>query len=237
MNTTELSNEFDTLLYGILKKAHFARESDLVDFSFDEYEKSVFLTKAQEEVVINFYNGKNPYRDSFESTEELRRYLDSLVKTKTFQNSERVQGTGVSNNSIFYKLPSDIAFITLEQIILEDESLGCYNGKRIGVYPTTQDEYNRVKDNPFKGSTKYKALRLDYGDNIVELISKYKFSTYLLRYLSKPTPIVLVDMPDELSIEGIKESTECRLNPILHDIILERAIRMALNSRGVNIKE
>lgn len=237
MNITELSNEFDTLLYGILKKEHFAGASGLVDFAFDEYEKSVFLTKAQEEVVINFYNGKNPYRDSFESTEELRRYLDTLVKTKTYQNSERVPGIGVSDNSVFYTLPSDIAFITLEQIILEDESLGCYNGKRAGVYPTTQDEYNRVKDNPFKGTTKYKALRLDYGDNKVELISKYKFNTYLLKYLSKPTPIVLIDMPDELSIEGVKERTECKLNPILHDIILERAVRMAINSKGINNKE
>jgi hypothetical protein len=54
----------------------------------DEYEKSLFLTQAQEEIVINLYNGKNPYGDSFESTEELRRYLDELVKTKSYDRDD-----------------------------------------------------------------------------------------------------------------------------------------------------
>ncbi len=34
-------------------------------------EKSIFLTKAQEEIIIDLYNGKNPFGDSFEKTEEL----------------------------------------------------------------------------------------------------------------------------------------------------------------------
>jgi hypothetical protein len=36
--------------------------------NFDEYEKSVFLTKAQEELVIHYYTGKAT-GDSFEDTE------------------------------------------------------------------------------------------------------------------------------------------------------------------------
>ncbi len=43
----------------------------------------LFLTNAQEEIVIDMYNGKNPFGDSFERTEEIRRYLSTLIKTYT----------------------------------------------------------------------------------------------------------------------------------------------------------
>ena len=57
---------------------------------FDEYEKSVFLTKAQEELVISIYDGKNLSGESFENTEEARRSLSSLVKT--FTTTAQVDG-------------------------------------------------------------------------------------------------------------------------------------------------
>ena len=71
--------------------------------------------------------------------------------------------------------------ITLEQVILNDDSLGCYNGSRVGVYPVTQDEFERVRNNPFRGPTKYKVLRVDYGNNIAELVSKYTVDKYLIK--------------------------------------------------------
>ena len=238
MTTEEFSNGFDTLVNSYRRFKAFDKQEIVDSIEFNEYEKSLFLTKAQQELVIDFYNGKNPYRDSFEGTEELRRYLDSLVKTKSYSIEDRVIETnGVSDNSVFYELPEDLAFITLEQIIFDDVSLGCYNGRRADIYPVTQDEYSRVKDNPFRGSTKYKALRLDYGMGIVEIISKYTFNKYLIKYLSKPEPIVLEDMPNELSIEGEREKTDCKLNPILHDTILDNAVRLALISKGIGIKQ
>lgn len=238
MKLQEFSDTFDALLNSYNTQAQFGEQASRSTVVLDEYEKSLFLTKAQQELVIDFYNGKNPYRDSFEGTEELRRYLDNLVRTKSYSTDDRVTETiGVSDNSVFYKLPEDLAFITLEQIILDDSSLGCYNGRRADIYPVTQDEYSRVKDNPFRGPTKYKALRLDYGESIVEIVSKYTFNKYLIKYLSKPEPIVLEDMPNELSIEGVRVKTECKLNPILHDTILDNAVRLALISKGIGIKQ
>lgn len=49
-----------------------------------EYEKSVFLTQAQEAVILDLYKGTSG--DSFETTEEVTRYLSSLVKTHEFDN-------------------------------------------------------------------------------------------------------------------------------------------------------
>ena len=222
MTIQEFSTEFDVLYNNVASnKAP----------GLNEYEKSVFLTKAQEEVIVNLYNGKNPYGDSFESTEEMRRYLESLVKTKVYSTGEQVNGTGVSVGSVFYQLPEDVAFITMEQITYEDEDLGCYNGSTATVYPVTQDEYSRIKNNPFRGPTRYKAIRLDTGNNTVELVSKYKVGEYLLKYLSRPEPIILEDLsPNDLTIEGRWEPSECKLNPILHNTILERAVQMALQS-------
>lgn len=235
MTIQEFSNIFDTLLNSYNTTAQFGEQASKREIVLDEYEKSVYLTKAQEEVVTNFYNGKNPYGDSFESTEEMRRYLENLVKTKVYSTTEQVSGTGVSDNSVFYKLPNDVAFITMEQVTYNDKSLGCYNGSTAAVYPVTQDEYSRIKNNPFRGPTRYKAIRLDTGDNTVELISKYKIGKYLLKYLSRPEPIILEDLPNGLTIEGRGEHSECKLNSILHDTILERAVQIALQAKGISV--
>lgn len=235
MTIQEFSNTFDTLLNSYNTSAQFGEQASKREIVLDEYEKSVYLTKAQEEVVTNFYNGKNPYGDSFESTEEVRRYLENLVKTKVYSTTEQVSGTGVSDNSVFYKLPNDVAFITMEQVTYNDKSLGCYNGSTAAVYPVTQDEYSRIKNNPFRGPTRYKAIRLDTGDNTVELISKYKIGKYLLKYLSRPEPIILEDLPNDLTIEGRGEHSECKLNSILHDTILERAVQIALQAKGISV--
>lgn len=237
MTNAELSNGFDTLVSSYRRFKDFDKQEILDSIEFDEYEKSFFLTKAQEELVMSYYDGKNIYGDSFEATEELRRQLDSLVKTKVYTLQDKVNGVGVNNNSIFFQLPSDLAFITMEQITYGDESLGCYNGSRINVLPTRQDEYNKIKNNPFRGVTKYKALRLDAGDGTVEIISKYNIDKYLIRYISKPEPIVLEDLPNDLTIEGISVATECKLNPVLHETILERAVLMALRAKGINTEK
>jgi hypothetical protein len=235
MTLEEFSNGFDTLVNSYKRFKDFDKQEQLDSIEFDEFEKSFYLTKAQEEVVINFYNGKNSYGDSFESTEEMRRCLEGLIRTKVYSDEEQVDCSGVSVNSVFYQLPEDVAFITMEQIIYDDTDLGCYNGSTAAVYPITQDEYSRIKNNPFRGPTKYKALRLDTGNNTVELISKYRIGKYLLKYLSKPEPIILEDLPNGLTIGGRGEYSECELNSILHNTILERAVQMALKAKGISV--
>lgn len=235
MTTEEFSNGFDILVNSYSVNLPFGME-DTHTMTFNEYEKSIFLTKAQQELVINLYNGKNIYGDSFELTEELRRYLDGLVKTKVYNASEDAEDNLIKSSespkySTFFRLPDDLAFITMEQITYGDEKLGCYNGHKANVYPVTQDEYARVKDNPFRGPTKYKAIRLDYGSSIVEIISKFQVSNYLIKYLSKPSPIILIDLPDDLTIENSNKKTECTLNPILHQTILERAVALGVQSK------
>lgn len=228
MTLEDFSNEFDTLIQSYNNNQPFGITDRL---SFNEYDKSVFLTKAQEEIVIELYNGKNSFRDSFEKTEEIRSYLRGLIKT--YITSEKQEGRlGLTKNSVFFKLPEDLLFITYESVDLE-ENPKCSSGENFIVFPTTQDEFHRIKRNPFRGANNRRVLRIDAGENIVEIISKYDIYSYTVRYLAKPEPIILIDLPPELFIntKGIK--SECKLNPIIHRIILERAVRLALISKSV----
>lgn len=225
MTTQEFSNEFDVLYNNIMSNQAPG---------LDEYEKSIFLTKAQEEIVIGTYNGKNQFGDSFESTEEIRRYLSSLIKTYT-TTDKKVEYTGLSKSSVFFELPDDLWFITYEAVNLKDDGLGCISGENISVLPITQDEYHRIKKNPFRGTNERRVLRLDLNNKVVEIISKYSIEKYIVRYLSRPTPIILTDLTDNLSINGISIKTECELNPVIHRAILERAVKLAILSWSKNI--
>lgn len=230
MTTEEFSNEFDTLLnsYSVIDK--FGKNT-FISIECDEYEKSVFLTKAQEDIIISTYNGKNQFGDSFEKTEEIRRYLNNLIRT--FSTSDKQEDhNGLSNKSVFYEIPEDVWFITYESAHLVDNSL-CENTTAV-VIPVTQDEYYRITNNPFRWSNERRVLRLDNENNIVELISKYDIESYLIRYITKPDPIILTNLPDNLSINGISIKTECKLTPAIHRAILERAVQLAVMSKASN---
>ena len=225
MTTEEFSNGFDVLINSYSSSEPFGFSQN--PLGFDEYEKSVFLTKAQEEIVEGLYTGKI-LGDSFEDTEELRRYLAHLVKTAILPC--RVAPNGLSDKSVFAVLPDDVWFITYESVTLNGDS-PCINGKEVQVIPTTQDEYHRIKGNPFRKPNSRKVLRLDVDESMVELISEEDIRSYLVRYLSRPEPIILVDLPDELSINNVKTKTECKLNPGIHRMILEVAVYLAIRSR------
>lgn len=228
MTTKEFSDGFDTLLDSYSASPEFGSTAPL---AFDEYEKSVFLTNAQEEIIIEIYTGKNQYGDSLERTEEIRRYLSNLVKT--FETSNKLTGhLGLSKSSMFFQIPEDVWFITYESAVLKDSRLGCLDGEEASITPVAQDDFYRVYRNPFRGPGRGRALRLDINDGIVEIVSDYNIDKYLVRYLSRPTPIILVNLPSGLSINGVSTITECELNPVIHRAILERAVRLAIISRN-----
>lgn len=222
MTNKEFSDGFSTLLNSF---------GNLPNITLDEYEKSVFLTNAQEQLIIDLYSGRNPlYGKSFEQTEEIRRYLSSLVKT--YETTDKVSGElGLTDNSIFFLIPTEAWFITYESATLKDESLGCLDGTQALVVPMTQDDLYKALDNPFRGPTKDRVLRLDVQGSLVELISKYNIQKYLVRYLSKPAPIILVDLPVGLSINGTGTRSSCELSPVIHRAILDRAVQLAIISK------
>ena len=59
MAREEFSNGFDVLVNSYKRFKDFDKQELLDSIEFNEYEKSLFLTKAQEELVISLYNGRN----------------------------------------------------------------------------------------------------------------------------------------------------------------------------------
>lgn len=221
MTLQEFSSEFDILYNNIMSNQAPG---------LDEYEKSVFLTKAQEDTVVDLYTGKTISGSSFENTEELRRYLSDLNKSAKLSSIEDTSDKiKLSELSTFYMLPKDVLFITYEAVDFVDDDK-CLNKKNILVYPTTRDDYHRIKSNPFRKANHRRVLRLDYEGNIVELVSEYNIKEYTIKYLAIPSPIILEDLPEGISINGESTETPCKLNPVLHRAILDRAVRLAYSS-------
>ena len=237
MTTEEFSDAFDTLVNSTANVDGFGSIDSTL--KFDEYEKSYFLSKAQEEVVRELYTGKNRFGESFEKTEELRRLLNNLIVThRQPLSEENYNDLALTDKSYLVPIFDDVMYIIYEAVRLKDDSLGCYSGTVINVQPITHDEYNKIKDNPFRGPTRYKALRLDTNDNqpinCVEIISKYACDEYIVRYLKKLNPIILVNLDDSnVSIDGETKKHDCELNSILHEYILERAVDMALRTKSI----
>ena len=237
MTTEEFSDAFDTLVNSTANVDGFGSIDSTL--KFDEYEKSYFLTKAQEEVVRELYTGKNRFGESFEKTEELRRILNNLIVThKQPLSEENYNDLALTDKSYLVPIFDDVMYIIYEAVRLKDDSLGCYSGTVINVQPITHDEYNKIKDNPFRGPTRYKALRLDTNNAqstyCVEIISKYSCDEYIVRYLKKLNPIILVNLDgSNVSIDGETKKHDCELNSILHEYILERAVDMALRTKSI----
>ena len=184
-----------------------------------EYEKSVFLTQAQEAVILDLYKGT--LGDSFETTEEVTRYLSSLVKINYPDDDDvkvlQVTKEGMNMNA--YILPKDVWFITYQSGRIKVGE----NTRDVIVVPSRQDSLYKDLNNPFKGPNKNKILAISEEGSII-LYSKYPINTFYIKYLKRPNPIVLED--SELEINGISEFN-VEIPESLHNQVLIRAIQMA----------
>ena len=239
MTTREMSNSFSVLYNNITSNQAPG---------LTEYEKSVFLTQAQDSIVLSLYNGTASR--SFEETEEFTTYLSPLVRQATITEEETGSDIRhITSGTHVYKLPPLMLFRTYESCILTDPDgrFGCPSGedtREALVIPVTQDEFWRTRRNPFKGANDHKVLRLAYDtvsdngydsfldnsslvDKYSELWSKYDIQSYTVRYVKRPRPIILADLPDPLSIHGETTEMECELNPQIHDRIVLEAVNLA----------
>lgn len=199
--------------------------------SVNLYDKSWYLTRAQEEIVLGYYKGT--LNAGFEVTEEMRRSLSSLVRTAICQKDSG-QNVNLTSKSSVYILPENLWFITYEGAKITTSST-C-SSKEVPVTPMTQDELWRVINNPFRGPTARRVIRQDIAPNAegkgrVELISSYPITEYKVRYLEKLSPIILTDLSEyneNLYIDEKQEETICKLDNTLHSKIIEAAAKMAL---------
>lgn len=220
MLVEEMSDQFDVLYNNIMSNAVPG---------LNEYEKSVFLTKAEYELVKNYFNPQgNKYREGFDDSAKRRIDFSMLMQTATLTRSSQ---QGFNPNSLLYSLPLDILVIINEQVVLK--SGNTVSGIR-QVIPISYDEYTRLMSRPYKQPLKSQAWELMTGQNsskvISELILNNNDNSYTpefkIRYVRKPNPIIIEDL-DVVSIEGVSEKTECELDPAIHQEIVQRAVELA----------
>ena len=225
MTVEELNNEFDI---------HYNSIAGQSSPNLDLYEKSIFFTKAQLELVKDYYDPQsNRKQKGFEASEKRRTDLKELIKnykSSTFFSDNNA----IDSNSKFFNIPNDVFLITNEKGIIKDT--GCFEGKSLNIKPMTQDEYNIQIDNPFKKPNEKVAWRLDFSkinnNKVVEIVTPYKIE-YNLRYIKYPKPIILGDLdilfPSEnLSIDGQTSPSTCELDIEIHKEIVDRAVELAL---------
>lgn len=232
MITQEFSNEFDILYNNIMSNQAPG---------LNEYEKSVFLTKAQDEIVKAYFNPKgNKYQEGYDDSG--KRQIDfSMITISSSFGKENISGDSFYNtpsniteeirSSARFQFPKDAMMILNESLRVERKGSPMF----LVVVPISYMEYSRLMGKPYKYPIKNQAWRLLStgvpNTRYVELIAgpndDLSNAKYYVRYLKKPRPIILEELPDGLSIEGISTVQECELDPEIHQEILQRAVELA----------
>lgn len=191
------------------------------------YEKDEYARKVLSKLV------SGPYAQEYINSDSKNEGYPTNLNNETFVDNSSYK---VDDNSIIFKLPANVLRVVYEEIIVDNLSLD--------VYPTTHDEYRKVRRNKYRKPNDRKAIRLDVqaydiqsNDNISnpaksvstshlghEIISdKFKDAqsiTYNIRYIQAPQDIVYSQI-----------ETDCKdsyLPEFMYDEIADEAVLIAL---------
>lgn len=161
MTTTEFSNQFD-LLYNNISSNQAP--------GLNEYEKSVFLTKAQDEIVKNYFQAEsngNTIKKGFDDTAIRQMDFSDLIMSQTLEEAKNTDSDiepSVDPRALVYKIPkNDRVYIIINESLYlmannKDGKLEV-NGIR-QVIPIKYTEYMRLMTKPFKEPLKNTAWRI-----------------------------------------------------------------------------
>ena len=251
MTNEEFSNQLDTLLNSFNIQAGFGEGSNKQGgITLDEYEKSVLLTQAQDVIVKSYFDRTlNQQGQGFDDSSRRQVDFSSLIKVAKYKNTDTNKGylkhdddKCYDDRGLLVDLGTDkkILFILNERL----EVANAKDEKKIYVVvPINYREYDREMSKAYAQPLKKQAWRLfsnsatgyDIQSEIIPIYNSYNKNdslTYTIRYVKRPTPIILRDLPDGLTVDGVTEETECSLNPILHMDILNKAFELAITTRG-----
>ena len=155
-------------------------------------------------------------------------------------NGEEIEGT------------TDVLFILnekLTQVCTKEGQSTPKLRKDFVIVPISYKEYDREMSKPYAQPLKKQAWRLFQNqttgfDINTELIPRFNVKEgssiggavtthfiYKVRYVRRPRPIILENL-GQLEIDGVSEESECELNPILHADILNKAVEIAISTKG-----
>ena len=156
MTLEEFSTEFDVLYNSITSNAAPG---------FNDYEKSVLLTLAQEELIKSYFVANNNTTGVGLDGSQKRHYdFSTLIKVKTLNNIiDSILTTG-ADVPIFNKDANNIFLVPNDVFLVLNEYLTVKNNSYT-VFPISYDSYNLLMSKPFPYPNKRQAWRLDSSIN------------------------------------------------------------------------
>lgn len=253
MTAREMSDMIDIRINSYVMQHDYGKQQGDLDITLNEYEKSLYLTKAQKEIVRGSYLGltvpNNLMGEPFEYSENIRRALAQIVRTTTYYGNDVNNANNwiynQSYNSSMYDynvtLKDDVWYIVYEDAVVINKdcvsSKDSNNHQHCNVVPTKHDELYKIINNPFRKPSKNRVLRLDIDYNVVQLVTSYPFYSYEIRYISEPKPIITANLPIDVSIDGCNTYQDCELNTVVHDLIVDYAIQLIAQAKGLGRAE
>lgn len=214
MDTREFETSFDVLYNSI---------SSNKAPSLNSYEKSVFLTKAQDEIVKSYFFSSGEGLKGFDGNQKRQIDFSYLLVNMagTYDGTNVVPQ--IDHRSYIFKLPSNmqILFIVNEAIqFVYNSGASVYESRQ--VVPISYDEYTRLMQRPYKEPLKNQAWRLlhqreetsatppvishmaeivlnstdieDYSLGDKSDLNVNGHMKYMLRYVKRPRPIILTNL-------------------------------------------
>jgi hypothetical protein len=153
MNVQEFSTEFDVLYNNITSNQAPG---------LNEYEKSVFLTKAQSQLINEYFNQRTDgVWGGFDGSQRRQYDFSSLIKVASLVNVTHGTNT-LDRRGIVFVFPEDY-FLSVNEVIYD----GSY---QYSVLPINYAEYQRLMLKPYNFPVKRAAWRLFKGK---EAYNKY----------------------------------------------------------------
>lgn len=235
MTIPEFSNEFDVLYNNVMSNQAPG---------LNEYEKSVFLTKAQSEIIKNYFNPKgNKYQEGFDGSQKRQVDFSKLMKTYASSGTAPAPTSFFGNVTGAYKItwPDDVFVVVNEVVDVTKKDDSNSRKYRLQVIPIKYDEYLRVSSKPYKQPLKNQAWRIINGENDINLIVGHLNSVsddgYHIRYVKHPKPIILENLDGtDLSINKETKAMGCELDSEIHPEILQRAVELARAAYAGDLK-
>ena len=214
----------------------------------DEYEKSVFLTNAQLELVKNYFNPKgNKYQEGFDQSPKRQLDFSTITDLLVYSITDALLNVVKFNeDSIVFPYNDNFLFIIQELATVTDSVTG--TNKNINIRGITNVEYMMAMNKPYKYPFKHEGWRIIHNtdDRKLELLLSYgdRLKSYKIRYIKRPTPIILTDLNEGsylgsgLTIDGLSTPTDCILDEAMHAEIVQRAVELAkMSYDSQNVQE
>ena len=182
MTTGEFSDQFDVLYNNITSNQAPG---------LDEYEKSVFLTKAQDEIVKNYFSEKsNKLQTGFDGSQKRQADFSMLMRSGSAEINSSNKGE-FATVGFKIELPetTDKVFIIINEQVLkiqrtvttpsvepgEPTSEPTVNDTLMGVrqiIPISYEEYTRLMNKPYQSPLKRQAWRI-FSDGSANTSKRY----------------------------------------------------------------